>query len=136
MKYIHPKLWREAKAHMPDIGHTDIRACFFITWKNAPEWAFDIKILVALWFELVEDPKKDDWIDKTFEYYEKYRSWTDTHDKTDKAVFREAIEKHMPPKEEKITVNEIEADDRRNTLKKLQISIVKDFIKSKGLLKE
>lgn len=99
-KYKHKTLWREA-----DYIKTEFSEWYKIS-DTGGETAFsDIRIfesqLVQLWFEPIEEPKRD-WIDKAFEDYDSNKLlWKSKYAE----CFREAIEKHMPK------VNEHDIDD-------------------------
>lgn len=102
MKYIHPKLWREAI--------TQDARCWLYKIENK-NWSYPWNFYVtdtelkALWFEPIEEvPER---VVGAFEYYEKYRVWTDRHRKTDRSVFYEALTKYMP-KQEKITRKKVD----------------------------
>lgn len=127
--FEHKTLWWIAKAHMPDIGHTDIRACFFITWDDAPKWAFDIKTLLSLWFEPIEEPKRD-WIDEVINHLVSIH-WRLIESNNNE--IREAIEKHMP-RISKDEVWEIERWDSRVGTKYVHVPQLLDLLRSKWLL--
>lgn len=108
-------------------------------WEGGKErWRYFIKEeLLALWFEPIEEPKRD-WIDEVWDDYcqTKWKTYLEK-----KALFKKAIEKHMPQPHQ-VTMDELlntESVYYQSTLeweKLLRLWSVVDLLRSKGLLKE
>lgn len=111
---------------------TDIVEWYKISDKNWLLVFWDNRItadkLPLLWFEPIEEPKRD-WIDKAFENYDSNKLlWKSKYAE----CFREAIEKHMP----RITHDELwELDDYYNAgIRYVLLSELLEVLKSKWLL--
>lgn len=121
--------------------YTEDKWKFLVTWWKQfthLQDTFTTKELLALWFEPIEEPKKD-WIDKAFDYFE---ADSDGEMRPDaRKIFVEAIEKHMPQPHQ-VTMDELlntESVYYQSTLeweKLLRRWSVVDLLRSKGLLKE
>lgn len=108
-------------------------------WEGGKErWRYFIKEeLLALWFEPIEEPKRD-WIDEVWDDYcqTKWKTYLEK-----KALFKKAIEKHMP-QTQTVTMDELLSTEslfHTTTVKGealLWLWEVVKLLKHKGLLKE
>lgn len=123
MKYIHPKLWREAYLYNEYMNNWNCYRCEKLDWNRY----YTTEELEPLWFEPVEETPE--WIEKAMDEYGESEFTEDREE--EKQMIIKTLMRNMP-KQQKITIDEVK--DLR--LEDVAQSEVVRFLKKKQLLQE